>query len=160
MNKKTLLTLAIIALLPITAHADYVYNEVDHPTPVSYNGGTVTMASSTGPYRIATIDDNDDEHIASTAYVKGAYNDAIAAINTKQRSLYYNDPDTGNRLPIAPYVAMSLDDVQDNEQLISAGAVDDAIADINTTISNQRVEIYTTWDDDTAKTEVAFVTAQ
>ena len=83
--KKTLLSIAIIAVLPFGAMADYTYNYVNTPAKVA-NNGTVTMASYP-PYAIATIEADDAEHIASTAYVKGAYNDAIAAINHAEVNL-------------------------------------------------------------------------
>ena len=84
MKTKKLLSIAILATLPFTVNADYVHTET--PAHVPQNG-TVYRAEEYGPYQIATISNNDGEHIASTAYVKGAYNDAIAAINTKQDEL-------------------------------------------------------------------------
>ena len=54
MKQKTLLTIAILLALPFGAWADTL-----------------------------TITNDDKQHIASTAYVKGAYNDAITEVNTK-----------------------------------------------------------------------------
>ena len=79
-TKTTILTLAIIAALPFTAHATQTIVETNTPAAVGANG-TVKKAAATGPYQTATIGEHDDEHIATTAYVKGAYNDAIAAVN-------------------------------------------------------------------------------
>ena len=77
---KTLLSIAIIAALPFTANATQTIVETNTPAAVGANG-TVKKAAATGPYQTATIGEHDDEHIATTAYVKGAYNDAIAAVN-------------------------------------------------------------------------------
>ena len=72
---KKLLSIAIIAALPFAANADPV-----GPAAVPSNE-TPVVATASGPYQTAQIGNNDGEHIASTAYVKGAYNDAIAAVN-------------------------------------------------------------------------------
>ena len=91
MKTKTLLSIAIIAALPFTANATQTIVETNTPAAVDANG-TVKKAAATGPYQTATIGEHDDEHIATTAYVKGAYNDAIAAVNKvdddKQVKLY------------------------------------------------------------------------
>ena len=79
-TKLTLLSIAIIAALPFTANAAQTIVETNTPAAVGANG-TVKKAAATGPYQTATIGEHDDEHIATTAYVKGAYNDAIAAVN-------------------------------------------------------------------------------
>ena len=159
MKTKTILTMAIIAALPFAATAENISGamytapataDTNHPAPT-------TQANA--PYGRANIDTADQEHIATTAYVKGAYNSAIAGINSKQDTIFYFEPDTGIQRPIPTHVALSLDDVNDIEELISWGTLDEAITDINTTISNKRVEIYTTWDNDNAKTQVAFVNA-
>ena len=71
-TKLTLLSIAIIVALPFAANAT---------GPAQYSGNSPVMASTTGPYQTATIGEHDDEHIATTAYVKGAYNDTIAAVN-------------------------------------------------------------------------------
>ena len=62
---------------------------------ITFHGGangTVKKAAASGPYQTATIGEHDDEHIATTAYVKGAYNDSIRAVNKldsdKQDTLY------------------------------------------------------------------------
>ena len=79
-TKITLLSIAIIAALPFAANATQTIVETNTPAAVGANG-TVKKAAATGPYQTATIGEHDDEHIATTAYVKGAYNDAIAAVN-------------------------------------------------------------------------------
>ena len=88
MKTKTLISIAIMLALPLTAMAgvwedeeyNYTYTNVNSPAPVP-NNGTVTMARPERPYQTLTIDNADRGHIASTAYVKGAYNDTIAAVN-------------------------------------------------------------------------------
>ena len=273
--KKSLLTIAIMLALPLTANATYTYNNTNTPAAVA-NNGTVTMATASGPYMTATIGDDDDEHIASTAYVKGAYNDSIAAVNkvkneltsvNNQVSILNNTignkqdqlvtlSETNGEQPIFPLVFSKNDidgdsfqntvingsnfihygllheserDVVDDaissyleskysnsdtdQYLLTTGAaleliyqtekditdemflnldtkqlqmttrINNQSQNISSTVSqtigqtpsatslvseagvanyvnNKRVEIYTTWDDDTAKTEVAFVTAQ
>ena len=161
MTTKMPLLFAIIALLPFGANADYTYVNSATPARVA-NNGTVTRASNFGPYVTATIEDDDDEHIASTAYVKGAYNDTIAAINRKQDVLFnlsggdemYNQVESSDDvLPlIKSYGGEIYNAAVEDYRLISADAV-------ITGIKSQRAEVYTNWDDDTAKTQVAFVTA-
>ena len=76
MKTKKLLSIAIIAALPFAANA----TDPVGPAAVPANG-TPVVATASGPYQTAEIGNNDGEHIASTAYVKGAYNDTIAAVN-------------------------------------------------------------------------------
>ena len=151
------------------------------------------------------IDTADQDHIASTAYVKGAYNSAIAAVNKvdskKQATLTNADNEdisdevlsTGTELDggrtdfIGVGVAITTQDDGEfdtiysgmsedvggfDDKLITAGAIiqlvhgagksiQDNIYDIaGDMINEQRVEIYTTWENDNAKQQVAFVTAQ
>ena len=101
-TKQTLLSIAIIAALPFNANAT---------GPAYYSGNSPVMASTTGPYQTATIGEHDDEHIATTAYVKGAYNDTIAAVNRlrgdtseKQDQLFTGDD---RNEPIIPFVVGS-----------------------------------------------------
>lgn len=241
--KKQILSLAIIATLPLTAHA----TDPVGPAAVPSNGAAV-VATATPPYQTLTVSNDDKQHIASTAYVKGAYNDTIAAVNkvdnTKQAKLTnadnnhniettvigtndvavgalyqqqgvsavdeimtmladiheelginYNDSlisaaavmklvgiineskqQTLNARggTIDPYVATSMSEYSSsngNNQLFTTNGVISAIdsiagemiyqatSNMATDLSNKRVEIYTTWDNDNAKTEVAFVNA-
>ena len=155
---------AIIFALPFNAMAGYNMYYYDVPAQVEENG-IVVMTNDLGPYQTVTIGADDDEHIASTAYVKGAYNDTIAAINT-----------IGNIALTAQSVIISGDteSLIESETLSAGGLIEDlsngpdlefsggylvtgyAVA---VGIKSQRAEVWTTWDDDTAKTEVAFVTA-
>ena len=67
-----LLSLLLIAVLPFTAYA---------VGPASDESDNPVIADDGAPYVTTTITDNDRGHIATTAYVKGAYNDTIAAVN-------------------------------------------------------------------------------
>lgn len=227
---KTIIPLAIIAMLPFTANAAQTIVTTQTPAAVGANG-TVAQAATSGPYQTATIGEHDDEHIATTAYVKGAYNDAIAAVNRVNDTLDYKQNAFQDREgdPIDTVVLSgwrfteNLGDLynpditqsQKNDillglqrQLVSADEIAEALietrrhmkqvdiqAPLTTTVNNQsqnisstvaqtvdtttpsattlvseagvanyvnaqRVEIYTTWDDDTEKQQVAFVTAQ
>ncbi len=144
---KPLLTLAIIAALPCVSMADYTYNYVSSPALVPQNG-TVTMASYNGPYTTATITNADAEHIATTAYVKGAYNDTIAGLNQKQDLLFVDGDEfvfVDNEVYGGTYFVNILAGEEDFEltdrNLVSGAAVQAGI-------KSQRVKIYTTWDDD------------
>ncbi len=117
-TKKTILTIAIIAAMPFGAWADYTYNIVNTPARVA-NNGTITRARLNGPYVTATIGDDDDEHIASTAYVKGAYNDAIAGMNAMANEF--------------------------------EGSLEMLIENLN----SKGVDIWTTWEDDEAITQIS-----
>ena len=79
-TKNTLLSIAIIAALPFGANAEQTTVTSQTPAQVGANG-TVNVVATGGPYQIADIGEHDDEHIATTAYVKGAYNDTIRAVN-------------------------------------------------------------------------------
>ena len=167
------LLFAIIALLPFGANAEdwsggrFTYHSVQTPESV-HNNGTTNITIFDPPYAVMNIDTSDSEHIASTAYVKGAYNDAIAAMN---RIDYYkldkgtlrntdadDDPTgvvgTDTMLEaLASVNDLSEDDWYEYElKLVS-------LAGVLNGINAKRVEVYTNWDDDTDKTEVAFVTA-
>lgn len=81
--KKLLLLSTLIAIMPFGVLADYTYDETfkESLQPVSENGGVVYITGDGGPYPIADITNDDKVNIPSAAYVKGAYNDTIAAIN-------------------------------------------------------------------------------
>ncbi len=167
MKPKQILPMAIIAMLPFNAIAHDTYKMVNTPVNVPANAAAVA-SNYPGPYVLASIGDSDDEHIASTAYVKGAYNDAIAAVNTlvwrvdaTQGELNAMDLDTVFDLDSLP-AQLFVDELTETEpdvdnlgnKLLSAYAVAAGI-------KSQRVKIYTTWDDDrdSATAEVPFVTA-
>ena len=75
--KKSLLSIAIIAAMPFAANATDPVVAVG-PAHASSNP---VVATANAPYVTITPSQADESHIATTAYVKGAYNDAIAAVN-------------------------------------------------------------------------------
>jgi len=80
--KKQILLLTILATLPLTAMAD------PRVGPAEYSGDDdPVMADDNPPYATIEINNDDKQHIASTAYVKGAYNDTIAGLNTVNSAL-------------------------------------------------------------------------
>ena len=173
MTTKKLLLLAAMLALPFGARGDWTYNgrtyhPVDTPAQIGYNG-TVTIANN-GPYQTITPGADDDKHIASTSYVIGAYNDVIAGINSVKNHVELNKQDRfeldddidgyvgdfGTTVVGSGRILEALEDRDVNDDfvgnLVSAKGVLAGIL-------SQRVEVYTNWDDDTDKTEVAFVTA-
>ena len=166
--KKQILTLAIIAALPLTAMAENISGAMYvAPTYATQNNPAPTT-DNIGPYGRINIDTADQQNIASTAYVKGAYNSAIAAVNRaitfgaqNHQSRLFND-DTQNNMESevlgSETFIVSIDNNDDDmeEFLVSAQAV---VAGINHIVNNKRVEIYTTWDNDNAKKQVEFVNA-
>ena len=156
--KKYLILLVVVPLLPSIANADYTYDYVDTPATVEANG--VVARAEDGPHQTLTIYNDDKSHIASTAYVKGAYNDTIAAINSKQTELFNPTTDEiiSTEVIDSDTLIWYLDsgtDVSSNERTISSTAA------IVNGIKSQRAVVYTTWDDDrdSATRQVAFVTA-
>ncbi len=106
MKIKRIFLSAIIAALPFTANATQTIVTAQTPAAVG-SDGTVSMAATSGPYQTATIGEHDDEHIATTAYVKGAYNDAIAAVNKVNDSKQEKLVESGYQNPIFPTVVAS-----------------------------------------------------
>ena len=161
MTTKIPLLFAIIATLPFEVWADVhigpIGNMMTNDNPV--------IATDFPYYATVDIDSHDDEHIASTAYVKGAYNDTIAAMNKlnayTQPQMFVLDPDTGDEVPVGSLVSSSIDQ-GDFTDLITVVGVANAIDEVNDTIASKRVTIYTTWDDDSANatTQVELSTAQ
>ena len=78
---KKILILSLL-ITPIMAQADVGPAQDDSDNPV--------MATYNGPYVLATPEDGDSTTVVSASYVKGAYNDAIMAIN-KLKNLYSDD---------------------------------------------------------------------
>ena len=73
--KKLLLLSTLIAILPFTANAG---NRIG---PVQDESNNPVIATYGGPYQTAEITTADQTQVVSASYVKGAYNDTIAAIN-------------------------------------------------------------------------------
>ncbi len=144
-----ILPIAIIAVLPFTVNAANIQGAMytapqeadeNHPAP------TTSFDVSDGNYFYfgrMNIDTADQEHVATTAYVKGAYNSAIAAVNGLSETITNMHGD--------------LTDVID-----AAGFINEKANNISDTLDAKRVKIYTTWDNDTdaATTLVPFATAQ
>ena len=154
--------MAVIAALPITAMADYTFIVQNTPAAVPQNG-TVTISNpsmSNSYLQTITINDDDDEHIASTAYVKGAYNDAIAAINAKQTRLYNDNAEEymHNTVLDTDSFLMALGMVENVGSYLNGEADLVSAAAVQAGIQSQRVEVWTTWDNDNATTDVAFKT--
>jgi len=63
-----------ILIAPIVAHAT-------DPVGPAAASGTPVVATASAPYATATAENGDTTNVVSASYVKGAYNDAIAAIN-------------------------------------------------------------------------------
>ena len=78
MKSKIFLSLLLITILPFTAYA--VGTNTPGPEEET-NENNVEIANDNGPYKILTPTAVDAGHIATTAYVKGAYNDAIRTPN-------------------------------------------------------------------------------
>ena len=154
-TKSTLLSIAIIAVLPFTANAENISGNM-YTAPATYDTNhpaPTTIEAS--PFGRVNIDTNDQGHIATTAYVKGAYNSAIAAVNTKQDSL--SNSWTGDFITGAVggedffYLLDNADDPSGDGAVVTAGAVAQAI-------KSQRIEIYTDFNNDSAKTDVSLIT--
>ena len=167
MTTKIPLLFAIIALLPFGAWAGTItYTQVNSPATAPYiNGNEIraVMTTAAPPYATVTIENDDDEHIASTAYVKGAYNDTIAGINAldrrKQNSFEVWDEEEDDFFSVSTVVRESVYDVDERDQLVTGMAVKNAMEgvyedfegnfnDFANALSSKRVTIYTTWEDD------------
>ena len=172
-TKSTLLSIAIIAALPFTANAENISGDMYvAPQEADANHPAPTTNTDVGAHfgRI-NIDVADQEHVATTAYVKGAYNSAIAAVNAisdaKQDLLYNNQ--TGAVMSGGAWGTEVVDDMlsdmdagtmlQGTLSMLDTGYI--SAAGVLTGIKSQRVKIYTTWGNDTsaATAEVPFVTA-
>ena len=158
---KTILTLTIIVSSTFVANADPVTSVGPSAVPAN---GTPVVATASAPYVTVTPSAADESHIATTAYVKGAYNDAIAAVNKvnseKQTLLFNASADLQIRSEVVDcgefvdFLASGDSLNRDyDEYLVSGSAVRDGI-------KSQRVKIYTTWDDDrnSATTQVPLET--
>ena len=170
--KKQILTIVVIMALPNLANA--TGNRIGPNGDFDDDYANVEIATDAPFYEKAAIENDDATHIASTAYVKGAYNDAIAAVNKsyidlvdgKQETLQAVRPNGttsdilqevyGKDLFIEDY-----DNIVENRpssgsdmQLVTAAAVAGLV-------NNQRAVVYTTWDDDrdSATVQVPFVMA-
>ena len=134
-------------------------------TGPSYESGTPVRATAPAPYTTATIENGDSTTVVSASYVKGAYNDTIAAINRinedKQDILQntYYDTEPISEVIAAPdflywFSSNGGVNIPSNGEaaLVSAAAV-------ATAISAKRVSAVTTWGDDAHPTQLQLTTA-
>ncbi|MBO7644761.1 MAG: hypothetical protein J6S57_00450 [Alphaproteobacteria bacterium] len=73
----------VLTVVPMLANGDptLVTPGYSDPTQTTNNGATLNVSNTAPQYAIKSIYDDEQEHIASTAYVKGAYNSAIRSVN-------------------------------------------------------------------------------
>ncbi len=166
-----ILSIAIIAALPFGANAANIQGDMYvAPQPADANH-TAPSTDNEPPYGRVNIDTDDQSHIATTAYVKGAYNSAIAGINAlddlKQGRLLSNA--IGGPMSSVVLDMIAIDDILHeiesgeftNNEWEYIETVLPSMAAVVGGIKSQRVKIYTTWDDDrdSATTEVELITA-
>lgn len=163
MKTKILLSSVLIVLLPFCVQADYTYDYVYSPAVVA-NNGTVTRTDDSGPFVTAEVLPGDSTNVVSASYVKGAYNDTIAAINmlaeTKQNAIEnltnYHGPMEAGALGSDGIIGALVDHnlpVSDGElYFVSASGVVNGIL-------SQRVTAVDTWGS-THTVDVAFKTVQ
>ncbi len=124
--------------------------------------GTAVVATASAPYATATVENGDPTQVVSASYVKGAYNDAIAAVNKvnadKQGKLFAMNDKTGEHdIEISTAVVSEgevMDDLNDHgglssfadDVLVTArGALAGAIFYSDQFVGRQRVRAVTTW---------------
>ena len=148
--KKILILLGLIT--PIMAHA-VGPNQADDPV----------IADDYPPYELAEILPGDSTTAVSASYVKGAYNDAIAAVNSLKHEIYeegdvfYNtNGNLMNRQVItSSYLSTDLSDVPE-DMFLTGGAV---ISAIEYQIRDKRVNAVTTWGSNNV-TQLEFADAE
>ncbi len=165
MKIKRIASIAIIAALPFAANAENISGDM-YAAPAHYdNNHPAPTTNGYAPFGRINIDTDDQEHIATTAYVKGAYNSAIAGVNKlfrDKQDVLRNDDDeyidqvvyTADNFVTSLAAGGELTSLDETLHLVTADGIVAGIL-------SQRVKIYTTWDDDrdSATTEVSLVTA-
>ena len=171
MKTKIILSIAIISILPLTTNADPVVSV----GPTRDSGNAPIIATAMPPYQTLTPTNDDKQHIASTAYVKGAYNELISAVNKvgeiayEAQPLVYNEDDWSGLSSTAlgkggmtGYVEEILDDdtALDNDDYITQSFVtaSGALGAIKELYDIGRVEVWTTWENDNATKGVKWKT--
>ena len=143
--KKILILPILIA--PIVAHA------TDPVGPSGTTPSNAVIATYRPYYQTAEILPSDTTQVVSASYVKGAYNDTIAAINkihqNKQEVLTVYDYKVDRYETIDTTLITDLDEVSAPTELVNGMAVKNAIDSVNSTISGKRVSAVTTWGNDT-----------
>jgi len=113
------------------------------PTTASTQA-TATVSANAPKYDLKTITATDQEHIASTAYVKGAHNSALSAINYlsdhKQAQLR-NDAVSPANVSNIVKTTLGTTSTADNESLASELAVATALADKQATLTSTNVVV-------------------
>ena len=140
---KKILILGLL-ITPIMAQADV------GPSAAS---GTPVVATASAPYATASAEDGDSTTVVSASYVKGAYNDTIAAVNkvnsVKQNQLVNNASTPAN---INATVNTSVNFASpSNTSLVTESAVVNAI-------DSKCVKAVTNWGNDTNTTNVSLST--
>ncbi len=117
---------ALLAVSPMLANAEGV-----PPTAAT------SVAASNNPFVGTSSDANDQSHIASTAYVKGAYNAAIGAVNTRLQT-----DDTQNPVNIDQTVKSTVGAAGSTSTtaLVTESAVRTAIGDAITAAGGQTAQ--------------------
>ncbi len=167
--KRILSVIAIISILSFAVNA--TENHVGPNGEFDDDYEKVELATDNPFYEKADISNADAEHIATTAYVKGAYNDVIAALNKTSFDLADRKQEQLLKLSGEGYELLQLNHVigqelfiDDYEAGVDSWAWDESLitaAAVAKGILSQRVKIYTTWDDDSssATAEVPLITA-
>ena len=160
-TKLTLLSIAIIVALPFVANAENISGPM-YVAPASRDANHPAPMTSAYPFfgRI-NIDTDDQEHIATTAYVKGAYNSAIAAVNRLSDEfghVQYSLTTYTNEDPIDPLVIDEFEFNAGIQDLVNGSGLSPTVADdalvtakavvtgMQTYVNSKTVPIYTTWD--------------
>ena len=154
-----------ILIAPIMAHA----TDPVGPSAVG-KGETPVVATANAPYKTAGAETGDTTNVVSASYVKGAYNDAIAAINklnvdkqdklTIQESGYAISDDIIGVGTFDDYMRQTCDNNNCfhfgnfENNLITADAV---AAGIGVAINRRGVSAVTSWEDDDNITVLNFV---
>lgn len=173
MNTKTILPIAIMLSLPLMANAANISGDMYTAPAAADTNHPAPTTNVPAPYGRANIDTTDQEHIATTAYVKGAYNSAIAAVNKVNNEKVSFDTFESTMQGFDDHIGLIQGDIQNiQENKVDAEYVGGAIDNIATSIydsldslggylNSKRVTIYTTWNDDSANatTKVTLSTA-
>jgi len=81
-NIVTLFVGLTLVVLPGLADATAIESSNSYVSPTRANPQSGAISATNGPkYDFVSIDDSEQGHIASTAYVKGAHNSSLSAIN-------------------------------------------------------------------------------
>ena len=166
-----------ILIAPIVAHA----TDPIGPSAVG-QGETAVVATAPAPYAIAREEIGDTTNVVSASYVKGAYNDAIAAINNIGYQVGTLDYAVSNFVQQKLSGGSGNDDIQTTlmqadtglgaaimtnyNELVNESDLKDTLSSVVGTasfikgaIDTQRVSAVTTWGDDSHPTNLQLTTA-